>query len=65
MLRSVPAPVADQQVASAVVLRIAITMIDVLAIMLTHSALSLEQSPGSLPRSVVSAMLEVVLPLIP
>ena len=65
MLRPVPAPVAHQQVAPTIVPRVAITMIDVLAIMLTHSALSLEQSPGSLPRSIVSAMLEVVLPLIP
>ena len=65
MLRPVPAPAAHQQVTPTIVPRVTITMIDVLAIMLTHSALALEQSPGSLPRSIVSTMLKVVLPLIP
>ena len=60
----VPVHAADQQVASAVVTWIAVTMIDVLAIMLTHSALSLKSPTRTLPRSVVSTMLRVVLALI-
>ena len=65
MLGPVPAHAADQQIASAVVAWIAVAMIDVLAVMLAYSALAFKQPPRTLPRSIVSTMLRVVLALIP